>query len=525
MSAEVETPRGAGTGPGPQRRTGSALPLSVLVFFTGTVSLGAEIAATRLLEPWFGASTIVWANTIAVVLVALSIGYTIGGRLADRDPTINGLSRIILVASGLIALVPFVANPFLKASVGAFDSLSVGTFAGSLLGVMVLIAVPLLLVGAVSPYAVRLAVGSVEDSGRVAGRLYAISTFGSLVGTFASALVLIPFVGTRRTFLVFALVLALVALPGLRRRRLPAAIVPAVIVVLIALPTGTLKPGTAGAKVIWERESTYQYGRVLEQPDGVRTLELNEGQAVHSLYRPGSYLTGGYWDQQLGLLWSARQDLRSVAVLGSAAGTTSRALGHYSPQTRIDAVEIDKEVTEAGRRYFDLEAPRLHTYAQDARPWLERTKRLQDAIVIDAYRQPYIPFYLTTKEFFALVEQRLAPGGVVVVNVGQPAGSTKLEKVLAATMRTEFGDAHVYRDPAQRTNTMLVATTDDTDPSTALRAKAADADPELAPVLDGSASRIEPALRGGPVYTDDRAPVEWLVDLSLADVARTGEGR
>ncbi|GGF55179.1 spermidine synthase [Marmoricola endophyticus] len=502
-----------------------SLPLGVVVFVTGSVSLGAEIAATRLLEPWFGASTIVWANTIAVVLVALSVGYSIGGRLADRDPSMAGLSRIILVASVLIAAVPFVANPFLRASVDAFDSLSVGTFAGSLLGVMVLIAVPLLLVGAVSPYAVRLAVDRVEDSGRVAGRLYAISTFGSLVGTFAAALVLIPFVGTRRTFLVFALLLALAAIAGLRRHRLPALIVPALILVLIALPTGILKSGTAGSTVIWEKETRYQYGRVLQAADGERTLELNEGQAVHSLYRPGSYLTTGYWDQQLALMWAGRSDLRSVAILGSAAGTTARALGHYSPTTHIDAVEIDKAVTQAGRKYFDLQAPDLQTYADDARPWLERTTTKQDAIVIDAYRQPYIPFYLTTKEFFALVRDRLAPGGVVVVNVGQPAGSTKLEKVLAATMRTAFGDDRVYRDPAQRTNTLLVGTTDDTEPADALRAKAPTLPAEVEQVLDGSASRIEPALTGGDVYTDDKAPVEWLVDLSLAKVAETGEGR
>ena len=142
------------------------MPLEILVFVVGASSLGAEIAAARLLAPWFGASTIVWANTIAIVLVALSIGYAIGGRLADRDPTISGLSRIVLVAAVLIAIVPFVSGPFLRASVSAFDNLSVGTFVGSLLGVSVLIAVPLLLLGMVSPYAVRLKVERVADAGR-----------------------------------------------------------------------------------------------------------------------------------------------------------------------------------------------------------------------------------------------------------------------------------------------------------------------------------------------------------------------
>jgi predicted membrane-bound spermidine synthase len=356
------------------------------------------------------------------VLVALSVGYAIGGRLADRDPTISGLSRVVLAAAVLIAIVPFVSGPFLRASVSAFDNLSIGTFVGSLLGVSVLIAVPLLLLGMVSPYAVRLKVERVSDAGRVTGRLYALSTFGSLVGTFAAALLLIPFAGTRRTFLVFAVLLAITALPGLARFRVPALVVPVVVIALIALPDGTLKSGPQGDKVIWEKETEYQYARVLEDTSGRRILELNEGQAIHSVYRPGEYLTDGYWDAQLALLWAGRQQLRSVAILGNAAGTTARALGHYSPTTRIDAVEIDPQVTEVGRELFDMRAPRLHTYDADARPWLRTHPRRQDAIVIDAYRQPYIPFYLTTIEFFRMVRDRLAPGGVVVVNVGHPEG-------------------------------------------------------------------------------------------------------
>src|SRR5215207_10031219 len=177
-------------------------PLPLLVFVVGTGSLGAEIAAVRLLAPYFGASTVVWANTIGVVLVALSVGYWLGGRLADRHPHMRGLCLLALAAAGLLALV--------------------------------LVAVPVLLLGAVSPYALRLAVASVEEAGTVAGRLYALSTAGSLVGTLVSALLLIPLIGTRRTFLVFALAIAVVAVWGLRPVR-RFALAPAAIAVLIAL--------------------------------------------------------------------------------------------------------------------------------------------------------------------------------------------------------------------------------------------------------------------------------------------------
>ena len=183
------------------------------------------------------------------MLVALSIGYAIGGRLADRDPTISGLSRVVLAAAVLLAIVPFVSGPFLRPSVTRVRrALRVGTFVGSLLGVGVLIAVPLLLLGMVSPYAVRLKVDQVDDAGRVAGRLYAIGTIGSLTAPSWPSLLLIPVVGTHRTFLIFALLLALAALPGLGRGPGAGARRRGVVIAgLIALPVGTTKSGRAAA--------------------------------------------------------------------------------------------------------------------------------------------------------------------------------------------------------------------------------------------------------------------------------------
>ncbi|MDQ3726159.1 MAG: fused MFS/spermidine synthase, partial [Actinomycetota bacterium] len=304
--------------------------LAALVFVVGASSLGVEIAAARLLAPYFGASTVVWANTIGVVLVALSVGYWFGGRYADRHPHLRGLCLLVLAASLLIAVVPFAARPFLSFSVDAFDTVSVGGFAGSLFGVLILVAVPVTLLGAAAPWAVRLAVGEVGSSGEVVGRLYAISTAGSLVGTMLSALLLIPLLGTQRTFFAFALALALVAAAGVGWRGLA---VPLVLLGLMAAPVGTIKADAEG-RVLYEAETTHQYARVVERDDGTRVLELNEGQAVHSLYEPGSYLTGDYWDDMLVLPWATRDTPpRRVAILGNAAGTTARAFGHYFPDT------------------------------------------------------------------------------------------------------------------------------------------------------------------------------------------------
>ena len=491
--------------------------LYVFIFVVGSASLGAEIAAARLMAPFFGASTIVWANTIGVVLVALSVGYWIGGKVGDRYPHLRGLCLLVMGAAVLLAVVPFVARPFFDVSVDALDSISAGAFAGSLAGVLVLIAVPVMMLGAASPYAIRLAVPDVEHSGRVAGRLYAISTAGSLVGTWLSALVLIPLIGTQRTFLSFALAAGLVAALGLGWRYLA---VPAALAGVVALPVGTVKATDEG-RILFEEETALQYVRVIEEPDGERKLELNEGQAVHSLYRPGTYLTGDVWDGYLVLPFAGLRDPpERIAILGNAAGTTARAYGHYFPDTQVDGVEIDGELTEIGRRYFDLDNPNLRVYHEDARPWLRQSDGGYDAIMVDAYRQPYIPFYLATREFFELARDRLAPGGVVIVNAGHPEGNDDLEEVLGRTMAEVFPT--VIRDPLESTNTLLLGTEVPAS-GAGLRREVGDLPRGLRELARQSAARIAPRLEGGSVYTDDRAPVEWLIDRSILGYAAEDE--
>jgi len=488
--------------------------LYVLVFVVGISTLGAEIAAARLMAPFFGASTIVWANTIGVVLVALSIGYWLGGRLGDRYPNVRTLCLAVMTAAILLALVPLVARPFFDLSVDALDEIEAGAFVGSLFAVLFLIAVPVGLAGTASPWAIRIAVPDVEHAGRIAGRLYAISTVGSLLGTMLAALVLIPFLGTQRTFLSFALVLALVAAAGLGWR---AIVGPIAVAAAMAIPVGTVKATDEG-DVLFETDSEHQYIRVIEQPDGDRALELNEGQATHSLYRPGSYLTDDVWDGYLVLPFAVRSEPpERMAILGNAAGTTARAYGHYFPETEIDGVEIDPELEDVGREYFDMGSnENLTVHSQDARPWLRQSDGDYDVIMVDAYRQPYIPFYLATREFFELARDRLAPGGVVIVNAGHPESNDDLEKVLSATMAEVFPT--VLRDPIEPTNTLLLGTNAPASAENLERA-ARGFPTELESVARIEAGRIGERLRGGAVYTDDKAPVEWLIDRSILGYA------
>jgi spermidine synthase len=495
----------------PEPSSHRPLLLRAVVFTVGASSLGAEISAARLLAPYFGASTIIWANTIATVLIALSAGYAIGGRIADRRPTLGGLCAVVLLAAVLLAIVPFVSGPFLRLSVAALGSLSVGAFLGSLAAVLVLVAVPVMLLGTVAPYANRLTVASLADTGRTTGGLYAISTVGSLVGTFLAALLLIPLIGTHRTFLVFALALALVAAVGLGPRRY--LLVPLAVAATLAIPPAAIGANVNGGRVIYETETAYQYARVVQFPDGVRWLQLNEGVAIHSLYQPGSFLTGGYWDEFLVLPGAGGvAPPRRIAILGDAAGTIARAYGHYFPWTRVDAVELDGELSKLGRRYFHLSGPRLHLYTADARPWLQASHAHYDAIFLDAYRQPYIPFYLLTREFFSVVRKHLNPGGVLIINVGHLPGSDALEKVVAATLHAVF--PAVARDRFSADNSLVLASRH---PLSSARLLAAQAGFPLGlrSLRAGVSGRLGPALSGGTVYTDDLSPVEWLTDLSI----------
>ena len=487
--------------------------LYALVFTVGVSTLGAEIAAARLMAPYFGASTIVWANTIGVVLVALSIGYWLGGRMGDRYPRSRELCITVLIAAGLLAVVPFAARPFFEVSANALDEISAGAFVGSLVGVLFLIAIPLIMLGTCSPWAIRLAVPDVEHAGRTAGRLYAISTFGSLLGTMLSALVLIPFIGTQRTFLVFAITLAMIAAAGLGWRYV---VVPVALALVLAIPVGS-SGATDGGEVIWEGETEEQYIRVVEQEDGDRELVLNEGQAVHSLYKPDTVLTDNVWDGYLVLPFAGRDEPpEKIAILGNAAGTTARAYGEFFPETEIDGVEIDAKLTELGEEYFGLDNPNLTTHHEDARPWLRGADDDYDVIMVDAYRQPYIPFYLATKEFFELVRDRLGPGGVVIVNAGHPEGNDDLEKVLSETMSSVFPS--VIRDPIEDTNTLLLGSegpaSDDR-----LAAAVGSLPEDLRVVAAEESQKIGPRLEGGEVYTDDVAPVEWLIDRSILGYA------
>ena len=191
--------------------------------------------------------------------------------------------------------------------------------------------------------------------------------------------------------------------------------------------------------LLHEEDSLYQFIQVVQRPDGHRLLRLNEGVAIHSIWRQDTVLTGGEWDTFLVLPPLLDRPLRSVAILGNAGGTIARALGKFYPKARVDGVELDPAVSRVGRRWFGLEDnPRLTVYNADARPFLRRTDKRYDLIIVDAYHQPYVPFYLATREFFRLARERLEPGGILALNIASVPGDDRLLDGIAGTLTYEF---------------------------------------------------------------------------------------
>jgi spermidine synthase len=486
-----------------------------VVFAAGAASLAVEICASRLLAPYFGNSTVVWANVIGLILVYLSVGYWLGGRIADRYPRPQVLGMLLVIAALSTAALPFVARPFLDLALRGLNALSVGAVAGSFFATLLLFSVPVSLLGMASPFALRLSIRDVERAGRTSGRLSALATVGAIVGTFSSALLLIPAIGTQRTMLAAALLVAIVSLPLWLTLAAPASVV---IGALLVVPPGAVKPA---AGTLIERQTQYQYVQVVRAPDGKIVMRTDEGVADQSVYRPNTTLTGGEWDMPLVVPPLMHRTLHRALVIGNAGGTTARALAGEFRGISIDGVEIDPVLSDFARRYMGMsEIPGLNVITADGRAYLSTTTARYDLIVVDAYRQTYIPFYLATREFFQLVRDHLNPGGAVALNVERVPGDDRLVQSVSGTLATVFPQTWVW--PALRFNELVVGL-DSPIPESTLFARLANLPSNvqvLAPLFATNAHTVPAST---DALTDDHAPVEWLTDRAvLAYIAAGG---
>lgn len=488
-----------------------------MVFLSGFAVMGIEMGASRLLRPFFGDSILIWANIIGLILIYLTVGYYLGGRWADRDARLITLYRLIAWAGFAIGLVPYVSRPFLNLAISALQKFDAGAGFTSFAGTLVLFSVPVTLLGCVSPFAIRLSTRDVSSSGSTAGNLYALSTLGSILGVFVTVFILLAVLGTRGTFLIFSIALLACAVAGIviewgARRAVRYAVLLALIAALAAF--GDARVVKAAPGLVYETESPYNFIQVLDE-DGWRLLTVNEGQAYQSAYRADRTLTGGIWDLFLIAPYFAPgtspRDVQSMLLIGLAAGTVARGYTTVYGAIPIDGVELDPAIIAVGQTYFAMTEPNLRTIADDGRNFLRTRAGQYDVIAIDAYRQPYIPFHLTTAEFFSAVRDHLSPRGVVALNAARTRKDYRLVDALAATMRRVFPSVYLIDHP-NNANTLIVATMQLTSLED-FRANVSQlSNPDLQIVAAQSLPTARAATQTEPVFTDDHAPVENLIN-------------
>jgi spermidine synthase len=507
--------------------------LKLQVIVCGAVVMALELTASRILAPYFGSSIFVWGSLIGVVLTGMSAGYYIGGRVADRRPHFGTFCLVILTSGIFILLIPTVTPV-------VFDfitSLSLGERLSPLLASATILTLPSFLLGMISPYAIRLAAKNLSDIGNLAGKLYALSTAGSILGTFVTAFLLIPEIGVVKILQLLGIVLVGLSFLGLRGK------LRAVLILVLALsaflaPPVSISPNVMLFKlslneVLLEKETLYHHMAIMEGMDPfhggkVRTMilddhlhsamDLNDRQRI--IYNYNNYF-------HMGFVFTS--NVTSVLFIGGGGFSGPKRFLDDYPYASVDVVEIDDEVISAAKRYFNVkDDARMRIFNEDGRLYLARSEKKYDLIVLDAYSRTYVPFHLMTLEFFREVNKDLTPSGVVVSNIiaSLSGSSSELFKAECNTVKQVFSNIYVFQAGTGGTestgnygvtqNLALVATkTSERYSKDELIARAASSSViRIADFSRYTKTLVEDdrVTVGRIVLTDDYAPVETLLN-------------
>ncbi|HKU75761.1 MAG TPA: fused MFS/spermidine synthase [Pyrinomonadaceae bacterium] len=432
--------------------------LKVVVFVSGAVLMGLEMTGSRILAIHFGSSIYVWGAIIGVFLAALSIGYYSGGMLADRRPSFYPLNALLLIAGGWLMVIPFYANPVCRLLL----RFNPGERLGPLLATLILFGGPSVLLGMVSPYAVRLAAQTVERIGNVSGSLYALSTFGSIAGTLLTAFWLVPALGVRTLLQILGvclLVLPLIVVPWSRKKAGVAAAIVLFASILIVLSYIRAVPAQG---VIYEGDSAYHYIKVVDDNQrNIRYLQFNNYiEGAIDLNPP--YDTRVSYTNAFHLARIFNPKPKNILIIGGGGGIGARKFVTDDPNVTVDLVEIDQRVVDLGLKYFHLEpSNRLRIHVEDGRSFVRRSQTKYDLVILDAFTiGGQIPFHLTTREFFNEIRQTLSPDGVVLANInGTMRGRrSRIMRSEYKTLGTVFPNVYLFphlQETERRPNAIL----------------------------------------------------------------------
>ena len=412
--------------------------LRVQVFISGASIMGLELLGSRLMSPYFGNTLFVWGSLIGITLTGLSAGYSYGGKISDREASYQTFSLLIFIAGGYTLLSTLLAGEIFKIIL----LLKIGEIYGPLISSMVFLLVPAFLLGAVTPFAIKLSTKSMKTIGQTAGNLYSLSTIGSIFGTFATTFILVPILGVDVILYSISVILIISSLIGISNQIK----VIAIILICISMYSAIFVQAPL-AGVVFEKDT--QYHKLLVHDDSVtniRTLILdNNFHSAMDLENKDRIVYEYTKYFHLGLLFTDNtQDVLFIG--GGGFSAPKRFLVDY-PEINIDVVEIDKDVVSAGKEYFFLpQDERLEITTDDGRIFLRKTDKKYDIIVLDAYDKTYVPFHLMTKEFHQLIADHLTDDGVLISNIITSIDGDSATLFLAElkTMDSVYHNIHIY---------------------------------------------------------------------------------
>lgn len=488
-------------------------PLELIVFASGTVVMVLELIGSRILAPYLGTSIFVWTSLIGIILAALSGGYYLGGKFSRDNPTMTFLTAVLFVASLSLLLLILIKDLVLAYVMG------LGVATGSVVATVILFMPASVLFGMVSPYAIRLKTKQVENVGGVAGNLYALSTIGSIFGTFLAGFYLIPhFSSTQILFGLSGVLLITSLVSGISRGK----VIVGIIIISLATAAGFIP-----SPYLYETDSAYNHIRVgdfVEQATGLTQRALFLATETHSTIYLDSDEPATLYHRMYRLDNLFQPNPRRTLALGGGAYAVPLDVLKRHPQATMTVVEIDPAVTETARQYFKLrDNPRLTIQHQDARVFLNTDKQTYDIIYSDAFNSFYsVPFQLTTRQALQLMYNRLSDNGVLLINVISSLSGKRSQFFQAEylTLRSVFPQVYVLpihyyqgekKDETQ--NIMLVATKGSTGLTKTQLLQSASADQrQLLDHLWEGEIQIDPATR---ILTDEWAPVDYFISKLL----------
>ena len=487
------------------------LSLEIIVFVCGALVMIYEITGSRLLSPYIGASTYVWTSLIGVILAALSLGYWLGGRVADKRPELKILAFVLFLAGGAVSVTILLKDLILS----FIAQMSVGLEIRSVAAALILFAPASILLGFVTPYAVKLKMTTLEDAGKTVGRLYALSTVGSILGTFLAGFFLIPFVGSEKTLYLIGATLI-----GLSVLLAPFVVTKWNVAILITFVFAVI---VCESKIYYLRQTVdlhdidteYSRVQVFKSTDpktkkAIRVIATDPYFVQSAMFLDSDELVLEYADYYH-LLRHFKPDFEHTLLIGGAGFTFPNEYLKKYPEAKMDVVEIDPQMTEIAGKFFRLEDNhRLNIIHQDGRVFLNQADAGKyDAVLMDAFGSLFsVPFHLTTVEAARHIKRALKDDGVIIFNLGGAikGDASKFLQAELKTYKTVFPQVYLFKvnddyTDEQLQNLIIIAFKNEN------AAPLTSGDAEMSVLLEHLYTKdINSEIE---ILTDDLAPVEY----------------